>query len=154
MPSAPETPASPVAASAPDRRLAGLVSGTTDDLRVQLLRYVVVGGGAFVVDFGTLAFLHRLLGVHYLAAAASGFLLGLAVNYAISVRWVFSTRRVADRRVELGVYALVGVVGLVINHFVIWGLSAGLGLDPLLSKLFSAALVLLWNFTARKVLLF
>lgn len=147
----------PPAPAAPGDALpdaAALLRGRSDDVRVQLLRYVLVGGGAFLVDFGTLGLLHHLLGLHYLLAAAAGFSLGLLVNYAISVRWVFSVRRAGDRRVELLVYALVGVVGLLLNHLVIWGLSGGLSLEPLLAKLVSAALVLAWNFGARKVLLF
>lgn len=128
--------------------------GRNDDPVVQFARYVVVGGAAFVVDFGTLALLHRVVGVHYLLSAAVGFTVGLVVNYLVSVRWVFTVRRVQRRSVELSVYALVGVVGLLLNQLTIGALTAGLGLDPLVSKLVAGAVVLAWNFGARKLALF
>ena len=130
------------------------VRGQSRDPVVQFARYVVVGGGAFVVDFGTLALLNKLAGLNYLWSAGISFSLGLVVNYLVAVRWVFADRRVQRRSVELAVYALVGVVGLLLNQLTIWVLTAGVGLDPLVSKLAAGAVVLLWNFGARKLALF
>lgn len=133
-------------AAAPPARPSSLVA--------QFGRYLLVGGGAFVVDFGTLALLNKVFGVHYLVAAAAGFVLGSLSNYALSVSWVFSQRRVSRRSVELGVFVAVGIVGLGLNQGVLYGLTGRLGLDPLLSKLVSTGVVLFWNFGARKFLLF
>ena len=82
--------------------LAGTDSGTGADspLAIQLLRYMVAGGVAFVADVAVLALLTQGLGVHYLIAAAVAFLLGMAINYALSVRWVFKYRSVDNPRYE------------------------------------------------------
>ena len=119
----------------------------------QFVRYLLVGGGAFLVDFGTMALLLYGLHVHYLLAAGCGFVLGLVVNYIISIAWVFDRRR-QQPLLEFAVFSLVGIVGLGLNHVVIWSLTEHVLAIPLLSKLAAAAVVLCWNFSARKILLF
>lgn len=123
-------------------------------LLAQFSRYVVVGGIAFVADFGTLALLKELGVLDVLGAAAVAFLVGTGVNYSISTRWVFTHRSVRDRRVEFLVFATVGVIGLGLNLLVIWLFAELLQLHYLLAKSGSAALVLGWNFSARKLSLF
>ena len=117
-------------------------------------RYVAAAALALALDFGTYVGLIRLLDVHYLVAAPVGFSLGLALMYALSVRWVFRERRLADARVEFAVFAAIGVVGLLLNQLVIWfGVEkAGLGYET--AKLVSAAIVFGFNFGCRKLVLF
>ncbi|MDO9693397.1 MAG: GtrA family protein [Candidatus Latescibacteria bacterium] len=132
----------------------GLVRGATDSARIQFFRYGIVGGTAFLADFGSLIALKEIAGVHYLVAAALAFLVGLTVNYALSVRWVFATRRLDSRWAEFGVFGLIGLVGLGLNELVIWQCTETLGLHYLASKCVAAALVLFWNFSARRRALF
>lgn len=135
-------------------RLTQLLAGRSTHTAVQFIRYLVVGGAAYVVDFGTLAVGTRVLGMHYLLAAAAGFLLGLVVNYVIAVRWVFAQRKLSQRWAEQLGYLGIGLVGLGINQAVLWGLVDHGGWDPLVAKLVCGAVVLFWNFAARKLLLF
>jgi len=120
---------------------------------VQLGRYFVVGGTAFAVDFGLLWLLVEC-GVHYMLAAAVAFGAGLTVNYALSVSWVFEARAVESRAVEFIVFAIIGIAGLVLNEIVIWAVSEMLCGHYLAAKVVSAAVVFVWNFAARKYLLF
>ena len=118
------------------------------------LRYVAAGLVALAVDFGTYVALIRLADVNYLIAAPAGFALGLATIYAFSVRWIFDHRRVADRRVEFGIFTLIGLGGMGLNQLVIYVGVDWAGLSPELAKVVSAALVFCFNFGARKMLLF
>jgi len=120
----------------------------------QFLRYGVIGGIAFIVDFSTLLALTELAHLHYLVAATVGFLVGLLVNYLLATRWVFDYRRLASRRVEFIVFGVVGIMGLALNNFSLYTLSGLLGMDYRIAKLLTAALVLLFNFTLRRALLF
>ncbi len=128
-----------------------------DALLGQLWRYGVTGGLAFAVDFGLFsAFLYGF-GVHYLLANLAGLVGGLAVNYAISVGWVFSAckRNFESRRgLEILLFAVVGVIGMGLNQLLMWLFVGVGGFPPMLSKIVSAVIVLLWNFLGRKVLLF
>lgn len=118
------------------------------------LRYVAAGAVALAFDFGLYVALIRGFGVHYLVAAPAGFLLGLAVIYLLSVRWIFRRRRLADARKEFALFAAIGVVGVGLNQLVVYGGVEALSLSFELAKLLSAASVFLFNFAARKALLF
>jgi len=120
----------------------------------QFVRYLCVGAVAYCADFGTLAALTELGGINYLISAAIGFILGLAVNYVLSILWVFPKRSVIDKKMEFLVFALVGLAGLGINELIIWLFTEHGNVHYLLSKIISTAVVFLWNFIARKKLLF
>jgi putative flippase GtrA len=120
----------------------------------EFLRYVAVGGVAFLFDFTTLTVLREAAGFHYLLSAALGFCVGLVVNYTLSTKWVFSRRRLASKTAEFSIFTVVGVAGLALNEIVMWLFTSGFHFHYMLSKLVSAGLVLLWNFSARKILIF
>jgi putative flippase GtrA len=120
----------------------------------QFIRYLFVGGTAFVADFTTLALLKESGAFGVLGAAALAFLVGTQANYFLSTRWVFTSRRVKDRRLEFLLFACVGLAGLGWNEAIIWLLHHRLGVHYLLAKLGSAALVLGWNFLVRRLTLF
>ncbi len=131
-----------------------LIKDRTDSTLIQLFRYTFVGGFAFVVDFGTLFVLTEFAGMHYLASATVAFALGLLTNYAISVVWVFSRSRFSSRWIEFAVFGGIGLVGLGINDGCMWTLTELAGAHYMLSKVGSTTIVYLWNFFARKYLVF
>lgn len=120
----------------------------------QFAQYVVVGGLAFVVDFYTLFALTNHAGVHYLVSATAGFLLGLLINYLICIRWIFDFRSIPDARREFMFFAGVGVAGLALNNGLIYALTEWAGIHYLGSKILAAALILVFNFSLRRALLF
>jgi putative flippase GtrA len=134
--------------------LPAVLLNKTERLSMQAVRYMFVGAIAFVADFTVLVGLTEVVGWHYLASAAAGFSVGLATSYLLAVRWVFSHRNLADKRVEFLVFALVGVVGLVMTEGILWFGQERLGIDYRLVKFGAVALVFGWNFLARKALLF
>ena len=131
-----------------------LFYGTTDRLLVQFVRYFFVGGFAFVVDFGLLYILTEYAGLHYLLSATLSFISGLLVNYIISCIWVFSNSKFKNRLVEFLFFAAIGVVGLLLNDALIWLFTDCIGTHYMFSKIVAAAMVYLWNFFARKYLVF
>ncbi len=131
-----------------------LFYGTTDRLLVQFVRYFFVGGFAFVVDFGLLYILTEYAGLHYLLSATLSFISGLLVNYVISCIWVFSNSKFKNRLVEFLFFAAIGVVGLLLNDALIWLFTDCIGTHYMFSKIVAAAIVYLWNFFARKYLVF
>lgn len=136
------------------RRLTPLFLGETDNAAVQLFRYALVGGLAFVVDFGSLVTLTEFGRLPYLWSAAFAFVLGLLTNYVISVTWVFDKRAVKNRQVEFIIFGLLGVLGLGINELSMFVLTNIIGFHYLVSKLVSTAMTFSWNYLSRKVLLF
>lgn len=120
----------------------------------QFAQYVIVGGLAFCIDFGTLFLLAKHGGLHYLTAATAGFLLGLAANYLLCIAWIFDQRTLSNRSHEFAIFAAIGIVGLGLNNLLIYGFTEWAGLHYLHSKLIAAALILIFNFGLRKSILF
>jgi len=120
----------------------------------QMLRYLLAGGIAFVLDALTMLALTEVAGIHYLWSAAAGFIVGMLTNYAICIYWVFHQRKVKNTSIELLVFATTGLAGLFLNEVLIWICSDLAGLHYLLSKIIATAIIFLFNFFSRKILLF
>lgn len=131
-----------------------LLNHQTDNTVIQLLRYTLVGGGAFVVDFAALIALTELLDVYYLVSAAIAFIFGLITNYVLSIRWVFYKRSLESAWVEFGIFALIGVIGLGLNQLFMWTFTEYAHFHYIESKIASTVFVYLWNFFARRQALF
>ena len=120
---------------------------------IQFFRYIFVGGIAFVAVAGALWLCEKFM--HYLIAAAIAFVFGLVVNYVLSVCFVFSgNERKTGRAAEFIIYGIIGVIGLGLTELIMWLFTDVIGLYFLLSKIVAAAIVLVWNFVARKKIIY
>lgn len=131
-----------------------LFKGPAQGTAVQLFRYLFVGGSAFAVDFATLFVLTNYLHIHYLISAGVAFIFGIIVNYALSTLWVFNQRTMGNRWMEVAVFTLIGGIGLGLNELLMYLFTDRMHVYYMMSKAFSTAIVFMWNFTARKFLLF
>ena len=91
---------------------------------------------------------------YYLHAAALAFSVGLLTSYGLSIAWVFQARTWQNPWVEFGLFTLIGGVGLLGCSLCMWVLTEYAHLHYLCSKMGSALVVFLWNFVAKKWLLF
>ena len=117
-------------------------------------RYLGAAAVALAVDFGVYSGLIRIAAVHYLVAAPIGFALGLAIVYSLSVRWVFRQRRLAGRRAEFAIFAVIGLAGMALNQGIIYAVVELMPGAYEIAKAVSAGTVFWFNFAARKLLLF
>lgn len=123
----------------------------------QLRQFVLYGGvsvAALAVDYGLLIFLTETVGLFYLVSATISFLVGMLLVYVSSVGFIFGERRLDNRSLELTSFALIGVAGLVLNGLLLWAITTGTPLGYQLAKLPTAGLVFLFNYIARRNLLF
>lgn len=122
---------------------------------VQLIRYGITGLGATLVDFTVLTVLTETLGEKYLLVwTAIAFVSGLTVTYFLSTNWVFNSRRFKNRATEITIFVLIGVVGLGLTELLMWVFATKIDLHYLISKMISGTTVFIWNFTAKKLILF
>lgn len=131
-----------------------LFKNQTNSTNIQLFRYIFIGGGAFIVDIGALYILTNFFGIYYLVSAAIAFILGLIMNYALSITWVFKKHNLNSQSLEIGIFSLIGIVGLSFNEVFIWIFTVKFGFYYLISKIMAAIIILFWNFFARKFTLF
>lgn len=130
-------------------------SSTVRALFISFCKYLIAGGAGFLLDFGTLYLCFNILGMHYLISAGLGFIVGLVFVYISSNKWVFGERQMGDRQVlEFSLFTIIGIVGLGLTVLFMWLFVDALGIYPLIAKLITTGLVLIWNFGARKYLLY
>lgn len=125
----------------------------TSSRQREFLLYFAASAAALAVDTGVFSLALRL-GVPLAVAACLGFSLGLMLVYTLSTRHVFAQHRLADRRNEFALFALIGVLGLLLTEALLWLLVTRLALAPVTAKLATACGVFLFNFGLRKTLLF
>lgn len=124
-------------------------------LRHDLARYFIASLLALIVDTGTLSLCLRILHLSLASAATLGFLVGAAVAYLLSIRWVFKARAFATApTLEFATFVGIGIAGLGITQAVLWLGTTKLGLLAEAVKLAAAVMTFAFNYISRKTLLF
>lgn len=126
----------------------------SDDIFIQIFRYVLSGTAACAVDYTTLVTLTQAFKLYYLTSAAIAFMLGATISYILNITWVFDRRAFSDRRLEAILFFSIGIAGLFLNHYCIQFFTETVKLHYLGSKVISTIAVFAVNFTARKFILF
>ena len=120
----------------------------------EALLYSAMSGFLLCVDIALLWILVHYFSWPYLVAATVSFTAGILVGYTLSVTAVFRFRRLKNQPIEFATFAAIGIVGLAINAA---AMSFGvdyLGAHYLAAKCGAACLTFMWNFAARRQLLF
>jgi putative flippase GtrA len=126
----------------------------TDNVLVQIIRYFISGGIAAVVDFGLLYLLTEFFGLYYLWSAVISFSVGLLITYLFSITWIFNQRRISNRWIELLIFSVIGVVGLLLTYLFMQYFTEVINLHYMLSKVLTTIIVFFWNFLTKRFVLF
>ena len=131
----------------------------------QIVKFGFVGVLCFVIDFG-LYKLCNFVGIPYLISGFIGFTVSVIVNYLLSMKYVFKRREDISKKKEFIVFVILSVIGLGLNELLLFIGIDGIyyqssTLNTTLSKsmaetvvkLFATAVVMIYNFITRKVLL-
>ena len=91
------------------------------------------------------------------AAVVCGFVVGLAVNYYLSLKFVFTSPDYANRGRSISAFlafGVIGLVGLLLTELGMWLGVSVLGIHYTLVKVVVTGGVLLWNYLARRLIVF
>lgn len=125
-----------------------------NNIKQEFVKYLVVGGLAFLGDFFSLAFTSQLLGFNYHISILIAFLLGTWINYTLSVNWVFSYRTIENQKTEFSLFVLIGILNLGFSLSIITTLVEYFNLHLLTAKSIATGLTFITNFAGRRILLF
>ena len=115
----------------------------------EILRFCVVGGLSFLVDYGLLYFCTEYCGVRYLYSSAISFSVSVVVNYWLCIRFVFrEIGRQNSRQVLL--FAGSSLVGLGINQICMWFFVEKLGIYYMFAKILATLIVTFWNYVMKR----
>lgn len=121
---------------------------------VQIVRYLLSGGVAFVVDFCLMILLSEWAKIPGALAATISFAVGLVITYLLSVKWIFDKRRFSHPFYEFLTFAIIGAVGLLITYGLMSLLVNSMSVYYIYAKIITTFIVTIWNFMAKKVILF
>ena len=116
----------------------------------QILKFGVVGGLAFLIDYGLLYVLTEFVGIHYLISSVISFTVSLIFNYILSIKWVFDVTKKQTAK-EITIFVILSVIGLGINQVVMYVGYDLLHIYYMLTKIVATAIVMVWNFVTRKI---
>ena len=124
-------------------------------------KFLVVGTIGFVVDFGTLTLLKELFQMPTLIANTISFTMAVISNFTLNRYWTYPDSREKKLSSQLGQFAVVSIIGLVLNNTLLWlletpfdslletiGIFVGKGYIP--AKMVATIVVLFWNFFVNR----
>ena len=117
---------------------------------MELVRFCVVGGASFLVDYSLLFALTEWAGIYYLYSSAISFGVSVVFNYWLCVTYVFKGAGKQTKRQAM-IFFVTGVMGLALNQLCMWFFVAIAGLHYMLAKIFATAIVTIWNYFTKRM---
>ena len=122
----------------------------TNKLLMQILKFGVVGGTAFLIDYGTFTILSQIFNIHYLIASIISFCISVIYNYILSIKWVFDVTKKQTSK-EFIIFIVLSVIGLGINSLIMYISVDLMHIHEMISKIIATAIVMVYNFITRKI---
>ncbi|MBE5747233.1 MAG: GtrA family protein [Clostridiales bacterium] len=160
-----------------------IIKQTKTELFWEIFRFLLVGGIATVVDYFVFWLLDGVLlpkvPIHgetwsMLAlwiATGAGFIVGMIVNWVLSITFVFRAVRNKDEATSaksFWVFTIISVIGLALTLFGVWLIAKwipefelfgridffGTTWSKWVAKMIMTCIVLIWNYIGRKIFVF
>ena len=117
----------------------------------EIVRFLLVGGGCFVLDYGLLFVLTEFYDFPYLISSAISFTVSLIVNYLLCVTVVFHAKNQSASKTFW--FVVTSLAGLLVNQFCMWFFVEIAGLWYMIAKIGAAAVVTIWNYFTKRLVL-
>ena len=131
----------------------------------EIIRFAAAGGVCFLIEFAVLVFLCENCGADTLIATPVAFLVSVAVNYMLCVRWVFTGTREQRSAAKAG-FLVTSVIGLGLNELLMWLFRILFGETAVVITVFSftvtmymvnkvaaTLIVMAWNYFTKRMIL-
>ena len=134
----------------------------TNNEFVKVILYLFVGGTAALVEWGLfyLFFYYLLVGLGLsvdiltMVAIALAFGLSTLYHYFLGNVLVFDSGSKYDKSKELSLVFLVSIMGLLFNLVLMYVFVGLLAWQPMLAKVITSCIVVVWNYLSRKKWIF
>ncbi len=125
----------------------------TRKLLIQIFKFAIVGGTAFVIDFVFLYVFREFCHFPVLVSNTLSFCISVIYNYIASVKWVFDVNKEKDAKKQFVIFIVFSVIGLILNNVIMWITVDFLSIYYLLAKIIATIIVMIFNFVTRKIFL-
>lgn len=129
------------------------LSEKSEKLLLQIFKFIMVGGLAFVIDYLTLIICKEVFNLNVLVSAAIAFTISVVFNYILSVKWVFDVDKSKSEKKNFIIFIVFSIIGLLLTELIMWIGTGVLKVNYLLVKIIATAIVMVFNFVTRKLFL-
>ena len=129
------------------------VSDKTENLFIQIFKFIIVGGIATIIDWIVYYVLYNYAHLDPLIANILSFSVSVIYNYIASVKWVFDVKKDKGKIRMLVEFLIFSIIGLILTEILLWLGINKLGMNAMLVKIIATAIVMVFNFITRKIFL-
>jgi putative flippase GtrA len=116
--------------------------------KIQFLRYVVVGLSGFLIDISTLYALSKIYNINPTIAVVFNQMIVLAYNFTLNRLWTFGGGGTPQK--QLVRYLILMFCNYFLSVILMYIFNEIWGIDEILVRIGSIALMVLWNFALYK----
>ena len=91
-----------------------------NELFNQIMKFGVVGGIAFIIDYICLIISKEIFGLSVLLSAAIAFIISVIFNYILSIKWVFNVNKEIDQKKNFIIFIVLSIIGLILTEIIMW----------------------------------
>lgn len=122
-------------------------------LAMQIIKFVIVGGIATIIDFIFLWFFKEIIGLPVILSNTLSFTISVTYNYIASIKWVFDVNKDKDSKKQFITFITFSIIGLLLNNLILWICNDIFKIHYLLGKVIATGIVMVFNFITRKLFL-
>lgn len=117
----------------------------------RIIRFVISGGSAAIIEYGTFLLLSLALHTNVLVANSISFLCGLITSFLLNKHWVFGSKNAAHK--EFVHYFILAIVNLCISTGLVW-FMVNIHIPSFVAKLIAMVIIAIWNYFIFSRLIF
>ena len=134
------------------------------NLLKQIVKFGVVGVIATLLDVGLYTIFINI-GIYYILASILSFSISLILNYGLSMKFVFVTNESLSKQKRFIIFAILSIIGCVLNSIILYLIIDLLYLQSVLTQLISqniakilakmmaTGVTMVYNFITKKIFL-
>lgn len=119
----------------------------------QIVGFGFVGVICFIIDYALMVILTELFSVNYLLSCGISFFISTVVNYVLSMKYVFSSKKNITKTKEFTLFVIMSTIGLILTEVLMKCFVDKFKIHYMVSKIVVTAIVMVYNFVTRKVFL-
>lgn len=119
----------------------------------QIIKFSIVGGLAFLIDYGIMVLCKEVFKFDVLVAAGFGFTVSVIFNYIASVKWVFNVNENNSKSKQFITFIIFSIIGLIITEIIMYIGTDIMKISYLIVKVGATLIVMIFNFITRKLFL-
>jgi len=123
-------------------------------LRRIILKFIISGGLAAIVNLGTFSILMTRTGLHYITASIAAFSAAALVSFCLQKFWTFENMSLEEVHIQFPLFIAIVSTNLAINTLLVYSFVNFAGLGHFISQMLAGILVAVESFFVFRHIIF